>query len=111
MNNTIGHNFLHKSLLRHTLIEHQSKISCSGVSGKALFQSQSPTQIKKSSIAIKFRGDRLNLRKTKLPMGTRHLVSVFPRAVLTTDTTSEVIITLVASSFSLVNSLNCRCNK
>lgn len=95
MSNTIGHNLLHKSLLRHTLLEHQSKISCSGVSGNALFQAQSPTQIKKSPISTKFRGNRLNLRKTKLPMGTHHLVSVIPRAVLTTDTTSEVIITLV----------------
>ncbi|RVW43449.1 Alpha-glucan water dikinase, chloroplastic [Vitis vinifera] len=89
MSNTIGHNLLHKSLLRHTLLEHQSKISCSGVSGNALFQAQSPTQIKKSPISTKFRGNRLNLRKTKLPMGTHHLVSVIPRAVLTTDTTSE----------------------
>lgn len=90
MSNTIGHNLLHKSLLRHTLLEHQSKISCSGVSGNALFQAQSPTQIKKSPISTKFRGNRLNLRKTKLPMGTHHLVSVIPRAVLTTDTTSEL---------------------
>ncbi|CAL5420281.1 unnamed protein product [Camellia sinensis] len=47
------------------------------------------SQIRKSHITSKFWGKCLNLRKTKLPMGTNRVLSVFPQSVLATDPTSK----------------------
>ncbi|CAL5439971.1 unnamed protein product [Camellia sinensis] len=47
------------------------------------------SQIRKSHITSKFWGKCLNLRKTKLLMGTNRVLSVFPQSVLATDPTSK----------------------
>ncbi|CAL5355403.1 unnamed protein product [Camellia sinensis] len=47
------------------------------------------SQIRKPHITSKFWGKCLNLWKTKLPMGTNRVLSVFPQSVLATDPTSK----------------------
>ncbi|KAI8027762.1 putative LRR receptor-like serine/threonine-protein kinase [Camellia lanceoleosa] len=89
MSNSIGHNLIHHNLLTLVVLEHQSKINSSCISGYNLFQVQANSQIRKSHITSKFWGKCLNLRKTKLPMGTNRVFSVFPQSVLATDPTSK----------------------
>ncbi|CAL5328041.1 unnamed protein product [Camellia sinensis] len=89
MSNSIGHNLIHHNLLALVVLEHQSKINSSCISGYNLFQVQANSQIRKSHIPFKFWGKCLNLRKTKLPMGTNRVLSVFPQSVLATDPTSK----------------------
>lgn len=92
MSNSTGHNFLHQSLLAPTvLLEHQSKINSSCVPSNTLFQSQANSQLRKSPISTKFKGNVLNVRKTKLAMGTNRAVSDFPQAVLAADSAYEVL--------------------
>ncbi|CAL5361920.1 unnamed protein product [Camellia sinensis] len=69
MSNSIGHNLIHHNLL-------------------ALVAN---SQIRKSHITSKSWGKCLNLRKTKLPMGTNRVLSVFPQSVLATNPTSKTI--------------------
>lgn len=97
MSNSLGQNLLHQSLLRPTVFEHQSKINSSSlaldspdIAGNTSIQAKATLQLRKSHLAIDFRGSRLNLRKSRLPMGTNRAISVFPRAVLATDPTSEL---------------------
>ncbi|CAL5416671.1 unnamed protein product [Camellia sinensis] len=90
MSNSIGHNLIHHNLLALVVLEHQSKINSSCISGYNLFQVQANSQIRKSHITSKFWGTCLNLRKTKLPMGTNRVISVFPQSVLATDPTSKL---------------------
>ncbi|KAL6955590.1 alpha-glucan, water dikinase, partial [Sarracenia purpurea var. burkii] len=89
MSNSIGYNFIRQSLLAPTVLEHQSKINSSCTAGNSLFQAQATSQVRKSPITTEFRGSSLNMRKSKLPMETNRVVSVFPHAVLTTDPASE----------------------
>ncbi|CAL5374471.1 unnamed protein product [Camellia sinensis] len=89
MSNSIGHNLIHHNLLALVVLEHQSKINSSCISGYNLFQVQANSHIRKSHIPSKFWGKCLNLRKTKLPMGTNRVLSVFPQSVLATDPTSK----------------------
>lgn len=107
MSNSIGHNFLHQSLLAPTVLEHQSKINSPCIASNTLFQAQANSQLRKSPINTKFKGSSLtNVRKTKLVMGTNRAVSDFPTAVLATD--SEVffqIIALLLFSYSLFGSM------
>ncbi|CAL5356484.1 unnamed protein product [Camellia sinensis] len=72
MSNSIGHNLIHHNLLALVVLEHQTN-----------------SQIRKSHITSKFWGKCLNFRKTKLPMGTNRVISVFPQSVLATDPTSK----------------------
>ncbi|CAL5333114.1 unnamed protein product [Camellia sinensis] len=74
MSNSIGHNLIHHNLL-------------------ALANSQ----IRKSHITSKSWGKCLNLRKTKLPMGTNRVLSVFPQSVLATNPTSKVVVSAPTS--------------
>ncbi|KAG5520839.1 hypothetical protein RHGRI_033418 [Rhododendron griersonianum] len=98
MSNSTGHNFLHQSLLAPTvLLEHQSKINSSCVPSNTLFQSQANSQLRKSPISTKFKGNVLNVRKTQLAMGTNRAVSDFPQAVLAADSAYEQL----AGKFSL----------
>ncbi|XP_052204850.1 alpha-glucan water dikinase, chloroplastic [Diospyros lotus] len=90
MSNSLGHNLFHHSLLAPAVLEHQSIINSSCIPGNALFQAQATSQARKSALTTKFRGGTLNLRKTKLPMGTHRVVSAFPQAVLAANTTSEL---------------------
>ncbi|KAI7996626.1 Glucose-6-phosphate 1-dehydrogenase, cytoplasmic isoform [Camellia lanceoleosa] len=90
MSNSIGHNLIHHNLLALVVLEHQSKINSSCISGYNLFQVQANLQIRKSHITSKFWGKCLNLQKMKLPMGTNRVLSVFPQSVLATDPTSKV---------------------
>uniref|UniRef100_A0A5B6YGN2 alpha-glucan, water dikinase n=1 Tax=Davidia involucrata TaxID=16924 RepID=A0A5B6YGN2_DAVIN len=90
MSNSIGYNLLHQSLLPSTVLEHQTKINPASIAGNTLFQAQATLQVRKSTISTKFRGDRLNVRKTKLPMGTHRVLSAFPQAILVTDPASEL---------------------
>ncbi|KAL6983727.1 alpha-glucan, water dikinase [Sarracenia purpurea var. burkii] len=89
MSNSIGYNFIRQSLLAPTVLEHQSKINSSCTAGNSLFQAQATSQVRKLPITTEFRGSSLNMRKSKLPMETNRVVSVFPYAVLTTDPASE----------------------
>lgn len=91
MSNSTGHNFLHQSLLAPIVLEHQSKINSPCVPSNTLFQSQVNSQLRKSPISTKFKGNILNVRKTKLAMGTNRAVSDFPRAVLAADSAYEVL--------------------
>ncbi|KAI7981650.1 hypothetical protein LOK49_Contig24G00002 [Camellia lanceoleosa] len=94
MSNSIGHNLIHHNLLALVVLEHQSKINSSCISGYNLFQVQANSQIRKSHITSKFWGKCLNLRKTKLPMGTNRVLSIFPQSVLATNPTSKLILTI-----------------
>ncbi|KAI7989208.1 hypothetical protein LOK49_LG13G00069 [Camellia lanceoleosa] len=85
MSNSIGHNLIHHNLLALVVLEHQSKINSSCISGYNLFQVQANSQIRKSYITSKFWGKCLNLRKTKLPIGTNRVLSVFPQSMLAID--------------------------
>ncbi|CAL5341403.1 unnamed protein product [Camellia sinensis] len=89
MSNSIGHNLIHHNLLALVVLEHQSKINSSCISGYNLFQVQANSQIRKSHITSKFWEKCLNLRKTKLPMGTNRVLSAFPQSVLATNPTSK----------------------
>ncbi|XP_028096721.1 alpha-glucan water dikinase, chloroplastic-like [Camellia sinensis] len=91
MSNSIGHNLIHHNLLALVMLEHQSKINSSCISGYHLFQVQANSQIRKLHITSKFWGKCVNLRKTKLPMGTNRVLSVFPQSVLATDPTSKPV--------------------
>ncbi|KAI8527034.1 hypothetical protein RHMOL_Rhmol12G0045200 [Rhododendron molle] len=97
MSNSTGHNFLHQSLLAPTVLEHQSKINSPSVPSNTLFQSQANSQLLKSPVSTKFKGNVLNVRKTKLAMGTNRAVSDFPQAVLAADSAYEQL----AGKFSL----------
>ncbi|GMP75168.1 hypothetical protein CsSME_00032352 [Camellia sinensis var. sinensis] len=97
MSNSIGHNLIHHNLLALVVLEHQSKINSSCISGYNLFQVQENSQIRKSHITSKFWGKCLNLRKTKLPMGTNRVLSIFPQSVLATDPTSKVVVSAPTS--------------
>ncbi|KAF5950251.1 hypothetical protein HYC85_012244 [Camellia sinensis] len=97
MSNLIGHNLIHHNLLALVVLEHQSKINSSCISGYNLFQVQANSQIRKSHITSKFWGKCLNLRKTKLPMGTNRVLSVFPQSVLAIDPTSKVVVSAPTS--------------
>ena len=90
MSNSIGHNFLHQSLLAPAVLEHQSKINSSCTAGNTLFQVQASSQIRKSPITTEFRGIYLNVRKSKLSVETRRVNYAFPQAALATDLHSEV---------------------
>lgn len=90
MSNSIGQNLLHQGLLAPTvLIEHQSRSNSSTciVGNTTSLQPQATSQIRKSPLYTKF---RLNVPKTRSPMGTNRLVSVIPQAVLATDSPSEL---------------------
>ncbi|KAI7982025.1 hypothetical protein LOK49_Contig2G00004 [Camellia lanceoleosa] len=105
MSNSIGHNLIHHNLLALVVLEHQSKINSSCISSYNLFQVQANSKIRKSHITSKFWGKCLNLRKTKLPMGTNRVLSIFPQSVLATDPTSKDITsvsTVVNTSGTLV---------
>jgi alpha-glucan,water dikinase len=99
MNNTLGHNILHQSLLRPPVVEPQSKLNSSGILANTLFQAacwnQSAAQTRKSPLFTKFCGNNLNVRKQKLGMGSRRTVKFIPRAVLAMDPASEVIFHLL----------------
>ncbi|KAI8002062.1 Alpha-L-fucosidase 2, partial [Camellia lanceoleosa] len=90
MSNSIGHNLIHHNLLALVVLEHQSTINSSCISGYNLFQVQANSQIRTPHITSKFREKCLNLRKTKLPMRTNRVLSVFPQSVLATNPTSKV---------------------
>ncbi|XP_028123791.1 alpha-glucan water dikinase, chloroplastic-like isoform X1 [Camellia sinensis] len=97
MSNSIGHNLIHHNLLALVVLEHQSKINSSCISSYNLFQVQANSQIRKPHITSKFWGKCLNLWKTKLPMGTNRVLSVFPQSVLATDPTSKVVVSAPTS--------------
>ncbi|GMP85116.1 hypothetical protein CsSME_00038405 [Camellia sinensis var. sinensis] len=97
MSNSIGHNLIHHNLLALVVLEHQSKINSSCISGYNLFQVQANSHIRKSHITSKFWGKCLNLRKTKLPMETNRVLSVFPQSVLATNPTSKVVVSAPTS--------------
>ncbi|CAL5386676.1 unnamed protein product [Camellia sinensis] len=97
MSNSIGHNLIHHNLLALVVLEHQSRINSSCISGYNLFQVQANSQIRKSHITSKSWGKCLNLRKTKLPMGTNRVLSVFPQSVLATNPTSKVVVSAPTS--------------
>ncbi|KAI8021988.1 hypothetical protein LOK49_LG03G00270 [Camellia lanceoleosa] len=97
MSNSIGHNFIHQNLLAPAVLEHQSNINSSCISGYNLFQVQANSQIRKSRIASKFWGKSLNLPKTKLPTGTNRVLSLFPRSVLAADPASKVVVSAPTS--------------
>lgn len=87
MSNSIGNNLLYQGFLTSTVLEHKSRISSPCVGGNSLFQQQ---LISKSSLSTEFRGNRLKVKKKKIPMEKKHAISSSPHAVLTTDTSSEV---------------------
>ncbi|CAL5421898.1 unnamed protein product [Camellia sinensis] len=98
---------LHRAVkwLRHVRLPSESAAAAVGTSlGPAVEATSPPTskvakqqrpaaaansQIRKSHITSKFWGKCLNLRKTKLPMGTNRVLSVFPQSVLATNPTSK----------------------
>uniref|UniRef100_A0A2N9ILR4 Uncharacterized protein n=1 Tax=Fagus sylvatica TaxID=28930 RepID=A0A2N9ILR4_FAGSY len=84
MSNTLGHNLLQQSLLRSPVLEPQRKLTLF----RAACGNQSSVHTRNSPLSRKFRGNNLNLRKSKLAMGTRHPVTFIPRAVLTTGPSS-----------------------
>ncbi|GAV71559.1 PPDK_N domain-containing protein [Cephalotus follicularis] len=93
MSHIISHNLFHKSLLHPVVLDHRSKLNSSGIPANSLLQSASVNQtvsrIGKSPITTTFRAGKLNVRKSKLPLGTRGAVIASPRAVLAMDPTSE----------------------
>ncbi|GJY04596.1 hypothetical protein Tco_0370536 [Tanacetum coccineum] len=91
MSNSVGH-----SLLRPTVLEHQTKINSNGVDGNTSFQFQTNSQIRTFSssssaslLSSDFHGQRLTVRKSKLPRN--RAVSGVPQAVLATETASELV--------------------
>ncbi|KAL5552841.1 hypothetical protein UlMin_040242 [Ulmus minor] len=97
MSNSVGHNLLNQSLL-------QSKLNSSGFPANTLQQAACVNQVsarnRKSPTLKKLSGNNLVVRRPKLAMGSRRPISVVPRAVLTTDTASEV-----AETFNLDGSI------
>ncbi|KAJ9563988.1 hypothetical protein OSB04_009148 [Centaurea solstitialis] len=92
MSNSVGHGFL-----RPTVLERQIKTNSNGIGGNTLFQPQANSQIRKFSsssssspslLPSDFRGQRLTVRKSRLPRN--RVVSGFAQAVLTTDAASEL---------------------
>ncbi|KAF9625316.1 hypothetical protein IFM89_021441 [Coptis chinensis] len=77
MSNTLGHSILTHSLYRTNVVESQGRLS-----GNYLFQAA--LHFKKSPIPTKFRYN-LNVKKGKGSRGVRHMVSLVPTALLTTD--------------------------
>ncbi|GKD55564.1 hypothetical protein Tco_1288951, partial [Tanacetum coccineum] len=91
MSNSVGH-----GLLRPTVLEHQTKTNSNGIGGNTSFQVQTNSQIRTFSssssaslLSSDFRGQRLTLRKSKLPRN--RAVSGVPQAVLATETASELV--------------------
>ena len=91
MSNSVGH-----GLFRPTVFEHQTKTNSNGIGGNTSFQVQTNSQIRTFSssssaslLSSDFRGQRLTLRKSKLPRN--RAVSGVPQAVLATETASEVL--------------------
>ncbi|CAL5443337.1 unnamed protein product [Camellia sinensis] len=106
---------LHRAVkrLRHVRLPGESAAAAAGTSlGPAVEATSPPTskvakvqtlnksirhsmpansQIRKSHITSKSWGKCLNLRKTKLPMGTNRVLSVFPQSVLATNPTSKKV--------------------
>lgn len=92
MSNSIGNNLLHQRLLPSTVIETQSRINSSSVGGNTLLSPQATSTARKSPLSTEFRGCKFTVQKKKSPMenvGRNRSISGFPRAVLTTDSSSE----------------------
>lgn len=85
MSNSIGNNLLHQSSLPSTVLETQSRINSSCIGGNTLLAPQATSIARKSPLSTEFRGCKLTVQKSKLPMGKHRSVSGFPRAVLATD--------------------------
>ncbi|KAI5679233.1 hypothetical protein M9H77_10183 [Catharanthus roseus] len=85
MSNSIGNNLLHQSSLPSTVLETQSRINSSCIGGNTLLAPQATSIARKSPLSTEFRGCKLTVQKSKLPMGKHQSVSGFPRAVLATD--------------------------
>lgn len=83
MSNTIGSN-----LINQRLLEHHTRINtspCISSGNYTLFRLQATSRSRKLPLSTKF---RLNVSEKRLPMSSNRLV--MPRAVLTTDSPSEV---------------------
>ncbi|XP_061355011.1 alpha-glucan water dikinase, chloroplastic [Gastrolobium bilobum] len=85
------------SIFNHTLLcqtqavaEHQSKVSSCAIPANTLFQAVSVNKEKKLLLSTNSRGNRLCVRKRKLAMGKHRHSEFIPRAVLTTNTASEL---------------------
>ncbi|XP_043724760.1 alpha-glucan water dikinase, chloroplastic-like isoform X2 [Telopea speciosissima] len=93
MSDTLRHGLFHQSLCRSTILEHHSKTNSQGIFIKALFPA-SPAKpgtvlLSKALIPTKYRENGLKVEKTNIIKG-RRMVSVVPRAVLTTGPASEL---------------------
>eukprot|EP00262_Sarcandra_glabra_P002083 TRINITY_DN1233_c0_g2_i1.p1 TRINITY_DN1233_c0_g2~~TRINITY_DN1233_c0_g2_i1.p1 ORF type:complete len:1456 (+),score=336.06 TRINITY_DN1233_c0_g2_i1:107-4474(+) len=79
MSNTLGHSFLHQSLCRPAVLEHQIKTHL-GIAGNSS---------SRRLVLTKFGRNNFNLAKRKSFSGIRHEVPFVPCAVLTTDPASK----------------------
>ncbi|EEF34459.1 alpha-glucan water dikinase, chloroplastic [Ricinus communis] len=94
MSNSISHNLLQQSLVRHSVVlEHRNKLNSSSSSSAAAsgIASLSAPQIRRSSISSSFYGNRLKISKSKLAIGTPRPATITPRAVLAMDPASELV--------------------
>lgn len=94
MSNSIGHNLFHQSLIRPTVLEHQSKLNTSSIPTNSLFQSapnQGAAHVLRSPMSPNFFGNSLKVQKSELVTGTGRHVTFTPSALLATDSASEVI--------------------
>ncbi|XP_015957126.1 alpha-glucan water dikinase, chloroplastic [Arachis duranensis] len=90
MSNSVSHSIFHQTLLCQAVSEYQSKAG----SSNSLFQAWSANKgsypPKKLLLSTNFRGNRLCARKRKLAMGKLRHQAVIPRAVLTTNPSSQL---------------------
>ena len=91
MSNSIGNKVLHQSFLPWTVLEPRSRINSTSTGKNTLFSPQATSAARKSPISTEFHGSNFTVNEEKLSMGKERGLSSFPRAVLATDPSSQVI--------------------
>ncbi|QHO03122.1 Alpha-glucan water dikinase [Arachis hypogaea] len=90
MSNSVSHSIFHQTLLCQAVSEYQSKAGSSNSLFQAWNANKGSYPPKKLLLSTNFRGNRLCARKRKLAMGKLRHQAVIPRAVLTTNPSSQL---------------------